>query len=52
MELEGYKGADIYIKKPFDGEVLLNQMINIHNKAKQEKSGAFLALSKDHRYRI
>lgn len=29
-ELQGYKsGADIYIKKPFDSEALINQVINI-----------------------
>jgi signal transduction histidine kinase/ligand-binding sensor domain-containing protein/DNA-binding response OmpR family regulator len=38
-ELEGYKtGADIYIKKPFDGEVLLNQMINIQSTRQNRKS--------------
>jgi len=38
-ELEGYKkGADIYIKKPFDGEVLLNQMINIHSTRQSRKN--------------
>lgn len=31
-ELLGYKeGADIYLKKPFDPEALLNQIINIQN---------------------
>ncbi|HEX2394230.1 MAG TPA: hybrid sensor histidine kinase/response regulator transcription factor, partial [Bacteroidales bacterium] len=38
-ELEGYKkGADLYIKKPFDGEVLLKQMINIHTTRQKRKS--------------
>jgi YesN/AraC family two-component response regulator len=38
-ELQGYKmGADIYLKKPFDSEVLLNQMVNIHNTRQRRKS--------------
>jgi len=38
-ELQGYKtGADIYIKKPFDPEVLLNQMINIQNTRQRRKA--------------
>ena len=38
-ELEGYKkGADIYIKKPFDAEILLNQMVNIHTTRQRRKS--------------
>jgi signal transduction histidine kinase/DNA-binding response OmpR family regulator/ligand-binding sensor domain-containing protein len=38
-ELQGYKkGADLYIKKPFDSEVLLNQMVNIHNTRQRRKS--------------
>jgi AraC-like DNA-binding protein len=38
-ELQGYKtGADIYIKKPFDPDVLLNQLINVHNTRQHRKS--------------
>lgn len=38
-ELTAYKsGADIYIKKPFDSEVLLNQMINIQATRQRRKS--------------
>ncbi|HLO57259.1 MAG TPA: ATP-binding protein [Bacteroidales bacterium] len=37
-ELQGYQqGADLYIKKPFDGEALLNQMINIHTTSGNRK---------------
>lgn len=38
-ELQGYKtGADIYVKKPFDPEVLLNQMINIQHTRQHRKT--------------
>jgi signal transduction histidine kinase/DNA-binding response OmpR family regulator/ligand-binding sensor domain-containing protein len=44
-ELNGYKGgADIYIKKPFDSEALLSQLINIQNTRKNRKSQLFLNL--------
>ncbi|MFN8209058.1 MAG: ATP-binding protein [Bacteroidales bacterium] len=38
-ELEGYKqGVDIYLKKPIDPEILLNQMINIHTTRQKRKA--------------
>ncbi len=41
-ELRGYKeGADIYIKKPFDSEALINQIINILN-TRQKRKEQFL----------
>jgi signal transduction histidine kinase/DNA-binding response OmpR family regulator/ligand-binding sensor domain-containing protein len=44
-ELDAYKnGADIYIKKPFDSEVLLNQMINIHGTRQKRKSQLLASL--------
>ena len=48
-ELNGYKqGADIYLKKPIDLEVLLKQMINIHNTRQNRKSQIYTDLiSKD-----
>lgn len=37
-ELKGYKeGADIYIKKPFDSEALINQIMNILNTRQKRK---------------
>ena len=37
-ELRGYKeGADIYIKKPFDTEALINQIMNILNTRQKRK---------------
>src|SRR3989339_195021 len=48
-ELKAYKqGADIYIKKPFDSEVLLNQLVNIHTTRQHRKSQLLASLvSKD-----
>lgn len=48
-ELQGYKkGADIYIKKPFDSEVLLSQLINIQNTRARRKTKLLASLvSKD-----
>lgn len=44
-ELEGYKqGADIYLKKPIDLEVLLNQMINIHTTRQKRKNQLYADL--------
>ncbi|MBP1614846.1 MAG: hypothetical protein H6Q13_2294 [Bacteroidetes bacterium] len=41
-ELQGYKaGADIYIKKPFDSDALINQMINI-NQTRQKRKAQLL----------
>ncbi|GAK36748.1 HTH-type transcriptional activator RhaS [bioreactor metagenome] len=38
-ELQGYKaGADIYVKKPFDSDALLNQIININQTRQKRKS--------------
>lgn len=48
-ELTGYKqGADIYLKKPIDLEVLLSQMINIDKTRQNRKSQLYAELiSKD-----
>lgn len=44
-ELTGYKqGADIYLKKPVDLEVLLNQMINIDKTRQNRKSQLYAEL--------
>ncbi len=52
-ELQGYKaGADIYIKKPFDSEVLLNQIINIQNTRKKRKSQLLSRLVSKEDYEI
>ncbi|WP_321332247.1 two-component regulator propeller domain-containing protein [uncultured Bacteroides sp.] len=38
-ELQGYKaGADIYVKKPFDPDALVNQMINISQTRQKRKA--------------
>ena len=49
-ELAGYRhGADIYLKKPIDTEVLLNQMINIHKTRLKRKTQLYSELiSKTH----
>ena len=40
----GYKeGADIYIKKPFDTEALINQIMNILNTRQKRKEHAYYA---------
>ncbi|GEM_PF-500408 len=47
-ELQAYKsGVDIYIKKPLDSEVLLNQMINIHATRQRRKSQLLANLLSD-----
>lgn len=49
-ELTGYRhGADIYLKKPIDTEVLLNQMVNIHKTRLKRKTQLYSELiSKTH----
>lgn len=49
-ELAGYRhGADIYLKKPIDTEVLLNQMVNIHKTRLKRKTQLYSELiSKTH----
>lgn len=49
-ELAGYRhGADIYLRKPIDTEVLLSQMINIHKTRQKRKTQLYTELvSKSH----
>jgi signal transduction histidine kinase/ligand-binding sensor domain-containing protein/DNA-binding response OmpR family regulator len=37
-ELQGYKaGADFYIKKPFDSQILMNQVLNVYTTRQQRR---------------